>query len=120
MTGRVSRPRWGLLDIVLVYGGIFIITNLVGWYSIGSWWAKGRPLVQFVLVAGVQFLVTIALVLLFALGRKASREDLGLRPAPLRDILIYGCGKRDHTAAVHAGHQLAHESAHTRSFAPAL
>ncbi|MGI6468129.1 MAG: CPBP family intramembrane glutamic endopeptidase [Syntrophomonadaceae bacterium] len=92
MTGRVSRPRWGLLDIVLVYGGIFIITNLVGWYSIGSWWAKGRPLVQFVLVAGVQFLVTIALVLLFALGRKASREDLGLRPAPLRDILIYGCG----------------------------
>ena len=30
--------------------------------------------------------------MLFTLGKKASREDLGLRPAPLRDILIYGCG----------------------------
>jgi len=92
LTGRVSRPRWGLLDIVLVYGGVLIITNLVGWYSMGSWWVEGRPLVKFVLVAGVQFLATIGLVLLFTLGKKASREDLGLRAASPGDILIYGCG----------------------------
>ena len=37
MAGSASRPRWGLIEIVLVYGGVLIITNLVGWYSMGSW-----------------------------------------------------------------------------------
>ena len=40
----------------------------------------------------MQFLATIGLVLLFTLGKKASREDLGLRAASPGDILIYGCG----------------------------
>jgi len=80
------------MDIVLVYCGVLIITNLVGIYSMRSWWLEGRPLVQFVLVAGVQFLVTVGLVLLFTLGKKASWEELGLRAASRRDILIYGCG----------------------------
>lgn len=92
MTEGYNRLRWGLMEIVLVYGGVLLIANLVGAYSMHSWWLEGKPLVQFSLVAGVQFLATIGLVLVFTIGKKASWAELGLRPASLRDILIYGCG----------------------------
>ena len=79
---------WGLLDIVLVYGGTYI-TNLV-LVSIGS---GGRKAGLCSVRAGsrVQFLVTIALVLLFALAK-------GLRRIIVRPLRIYSFMdvERDH------------------------
>jgi hypothetical protein len=87
------RARWGLIEIVLVYLGIFIVTNLVGYYSMRSLWVQGRPLLQFTLVAGVQFMITIALVIIFTLvSKQASWKDLGVTKASARDLLVYGGG----------------------------
>ncbi len=88
-----NRTRWGLTEIVLVYLGVFVITNLVGLYSMHSGWVQGRPLLQFALVAVVQFLMTIALVIVFTVVTKqASWGELGLRKVSAPVMLVYGCG----------------------------
>jgi membrane protease YdiL (CAAX protease family) len=88
-----KQPCWGLLEIVLVYCGVFIITTVVGSYSLHSWWLENQPLGRFYLVAMAQFLATIGLVLIFSVGtKKASWADLGLRPASMQELLKYGCG----------------------------
>lgn len=88
-----NRSRWGVLEIILVYVGAFLITNLVGQYSMHSWWFDGKPLLQFYLVAGVQFVATTALVVAFTVGTKqASWKELGIKKVSWRDLLVYGFG----------------------------
>lgn len=88
-----KQPRWGLLEIVLVYCGIFLITTLVGSYSLHSWWLENQPLGRFCLVAMAQCLATIGLVVIFTVGtKKANWAELGLRPASIKELLTYGCG----------------------------
>lgn len=88
-----NRSRWGVLEIILVYGGAFLITNLVGQYSMHSWWFDGKPLLQFYLVAGVQFAATTVLVAAFTVGvKQASWKELGLNRVSWRNLLVYGCG----------------------------
>lgn len=88
-----ERPPWGLPEIILVYGGVFLLTNMAGSYSLHAWWLEGQPLGRFSLVAMAQFLATIGLVFIFTLGAKRARfTDLGLRGTTVRDLLKYGCG----------------------------
>ncbi len=88
-----KQPGWGLLEIVLVYLGVFFLTTLVGSYSLHLWWLEGEPLGRFYLVAVAQFLVTTGLVFIFTMGtKKAHWSDLGLRRTSLRELLVYGCG----------------------------
>lgn len=93
-----EKPRWGIVDLIVVYAGMIFFTLLLsGWSkSLLNGWkaARGHQLTDlqtFILVFFIQFLVTISLVLAAAVGvRGASIKSLGLRPGKAGSWIRYG------------------------------
>ena len=82
------RPRWGFMDIIVVYLAIMGVTVLAALLPVKAMFGE----IQYYLFGfGVQFLATIIFVYLFAvLFQKGSWRDLGLRGASLSDFGRYG------------------------------
>jgi len=82
------RPRWGFMDIIVVYLAIMGVTVLAALLPVKAMFSE----IQYYLFGfGVQFLATIIFVYLFAvLFQKGSWRDLGLRGASLSDFGRYG------------------------------
>lgn len=90
-----EKPRWGFIEIILVYVGIIgsgIIVSLLSlqFPVIESGFGMGK--IGFFLFAFmIQFLMTIALVYLLAIVLAGgSWSELGIKKAPWRNYLIYG------------------------------
>ena len=84
----LSRPRWGFMDIIVVYLAIMGVTILAALLPVKAMFGE----IQYYLFGfGVQFLATIIFVYLFAvLFQKGSWRDLGLRRASFSDFGRYG------------------------------
>ena len=84
----LARPRWGFLDIIVVYlaiMGVNVITALLPVKSVVS------EMQYYLFGFGVQFLATIIFVYLFAvLFQKGRWRDLGLRGASFSNYWRYG------------------------------
>lgn len=90
-SSEIRPPSWGVVEIILVYAGVQILTLLYGllmrYFNIGM----ESEICFFSSFALVQFTVTILLVLFFSMTiRKARPEDLGMRGAGRDDLLKYG------------------------------
>ncbi|MEN6462629.1 MAG: type II CAAX endopeptidase family protein [Syntrophomonas sp.] len=91
---NVKKPRWGLMEIVIVYLGIIGAGILFGMfgnalldYMVITINIPDNELSYFVLSFVVQFIVTVALVLLLA---KGQYSNLGIRNASGRNYVKYG------------------------------
>lgn len=83
----LDNPRWGFIDIILVYLGIMGVTILATLLPIPGMSEKGFYLYSYL----VQFTATMVFVYLFALLRpRGEWRDLGVRKARLQDIGLYG------------------------------
>ncbi len=84
----LSRPRWGFMDIIVVYLAIMGVTVLAALLPVKAMFSE----IQYYLFGfGVQFLATVIFVYLFAvLFQKGRWRDLGLRGASLSDFGRYG------------------------------
>ncbi|MGI5921115.1 MAG: CPBP family intramembrane glutamic endopeptidase [Syntrophomonadaceae bacterium] len=89
-----NKPRWGLMELVLVYLGILGAGILFGLYgdALLDYTVKvinipDNELSYFVLSFIIQFLVTVALVILLARGRL---HELGIRKASPSSYTRYG------------------------------
>ncbi|MEA4924547.1 MAG: type II CAAX endopeptidase family protein [Syntrophomonadaceae bacterium] len=82
------KPRWGFIDVIVVYLAILGTSLIVQRLMLET----GASEMQYFLTAfGVQFLATILFVYLLAvLFKQGKWSDLGLRPARLADLGIYG------------------------------
>jgi uncharacterized protein len=84
----VDRPRWGFMDIILVYLGITGVSIIASLWLLKS---SNGPTDFFLYSFGVQFLATVVFVYLFAvLIPHGQWRDLGLRGARFRDFVVYG------------------------------
>lgn len=93
----MTHPSWGWLEVILVYLGILATGITFGFYAqplVDTLGLLGIPdslLTYFTLGFAIQFLATMALVLLLAGGlRRASLRELGFRPAPGSAYWKYG------------------------------
>jgi membrane protease YdiL (CAAX protease family) len=83
----LDNPRWGLIDIIMVYLGIMGMAILANLLPIHSMSDKGYYLYSYL----VQFTATIVFVYLFAvLFPRGKWRDLGVRKARWKDIGRYG------------------------------
>lgn len=97
MLTRNRTPRWGFLDIFLVYFGLLIVGIFFGFYGdvimnfFSIWGIPYNELSYFTVGFLIQFITTIGLVFLFTLTRKGVRlSDLGIRRARTLDYAKYG------------------------------
>ncbi len=88
MLNAALRPKWGWIDLIIVYIGTLLLTllgtNLISHYidDLFTYFTAG---------AVIQFFIIIGLVLLFTVYiNKARLAELGFRKASGRDLLIYG------------------------------
>lgn len=88
------QPRWGLVEIFLVFAGIIGVGVLFSVYSRSMIRQLGLPDTDFslfVLSFIIQFITTIFLVLLFTVWfNRAGIKELGLKKATRQDLLKYG------------------------------
>ncbi|MBO8158123.1 type II CAAX endopeptidase family protein [Thermosyntropha sp.] len=99
LTSYKKEITWGWLDIILVYVGI-VATGLIFNYFVPDimkfMYSKGMEANEinlFMLSFFLQFIVTVSLILFFALGvRKASLSDLGIKNVSFFSYLVYGLG----------------------------
>jgi len=83
-----AKPRWGFMDIIVVYLAILGTTQIAAWLLFK---ANVNELQYFMIGVGVQFLATVGFVYLFAVLLKNGKwRDLGLRRASLGDFWRYG------------------------------
>ncbi|MEQ8200305.1 MAG: type II CAAX endopeptidase family protein [Syntrophomonadaceae bacterium] len=84
----MQKPRWGFVDIIVVYLGITVIATAVAVVPLVS---GTDPIRLFIYLFGAQFAATVLCVYLDAVVfRKAAWSDLGLRRAGWRDFINYG------------------------------
>ena len=82
------KPRWGLIDIVIVYAGAVLLTLLAGRALA---YIVIDPVTLFIAGALLQFLIITGLVLLFTLYiNRARAADLGIKKPSGYQLLIYG------------------------------
>ncbi len=88
------QPRWGLLEVFLVFAGIMGVGMLFSLYSgplISRFGLPDTDFSLFVLSFLIQFVTTVLLVLLFTVWfNRASIKELGLKKANGQDLLKYG------------------------------
>jgi len=91
------QPRWGFLEIVLVYLGILLIGILFGLYGdtitslLNNLGVPDNELSYFTIGFIIQFISTIILVFVFTIaGKDARLSDLGIRRARRSDYIKYG------------------------------
>jgi len=84
----VGQPRWGVIDLIIVY---FLTVFLTMLFSIVAGQFIGDSMTYFITCTLIQVLVSIGLVFLFVLYiNKAELSDLGLTRASRNDLLQYG------------------------------
>jgi Predicted metal-dependent membrane protease len=84
----LTKPRWGFIDVIVVYLAVFATSLTAQWLMSRASFSAMR---YFLTAFGVQFAATILFVYLFAVLFKQGRwRDLGLRPARLADVGLYG------------------------------
>jgi len=84
----VQKPKWGWIDLIIVYTGTLLLT-LLG----TAWIAHNRVDLFTYFTAGtlMQFIISVGLVLLLAVYiHKARLSELGLKRASGHDLLVYG------------------------------
>ncbi|MBP1761954.1 MAG: amino terminal protease family protein, partial [Firmicutes bacterium] len=94
-----NKPRWGWVEIILVYLCITVIGYVVSFFSpklthISAGLGMGEA-GYFLVVFFIQFIVTVLLVWFFAVVTTgAGWSDLGLKAASLKKFIQYGflCG----------------------------
>jgi membrane protease YdiL (CAAX protease family) len=91
------KPSWNWLDVILVYGGIIILSFLMGRYGqhlmsfLHQFGFPNVGLAYFTVAYVLQFLVTVGLVLLLVVvARRTDWRELGLKPLSARKMLRYG------------------------------
>ncbi|NLO21675.1 MAG: CPBP family intramembrane metalloprotease [Syntrophomonadaceae bacterium] len=88
MHDHALKPRWGLIDIVIVYAGAVLFTLFAGR---GLAQIISDPMTLFVAGALLQFLIITGLVLLFTLYiNQARAADLGIKKPSGQQLLVYG------------------------------
>lgn len=96
----MGRVKWFWFDIVLVYALILILSFIFGingqvWFDYFSFQLgfKNNELNFFLFSFVYQFLITIGLVIIFALHlRNSTADDLGIRKVSPRHFFLYGIG----------------------------
>jgi len=84
----MEKPRWGFIDIIVVYLGIMIIATTAAVVPLVT---GIDPIRMFIYLFGAQFLATVLCVYLDAVVfRKASWSELGMRRVGWRDLVNYG------------------------------
>lgn len=84
----LARPRWGFMDIIVVYLAIMGVNVIAALLPVKALLSEMH---YYLFGFGVQFLATIIFVYLFAvLFHKGEWRDLGLRRASLGDFGRYG------------------------------
>jgi len=84
----IEKPRWGLMDIILVYFGITAVGIIASLLPI-KLDTNGLP--YFMLAFTIQFLATVGFVYLFAIFfHKGQWRDLGVRKARPKAYFRYG------------------------------
>lgn len=84
----LAKPRWGLMDIIVVYLAIMGVNIIAAWLPVKP---EVSEMQYYLFAFVVQFLATIIFVYLFAvLFQKGKWQDLGLRRTSLGDIGRYG------------------------------
>lgn len=92
----VDEPRWGWVDLILVYIASMLISLLYGWYiapSLAQYLPGGEQgkILQFLLAFLMQFFCMVGFAYLFAVRLpRGSWSDLGLKPASWSVVLRYG------------------------------
>jgi len=90
-----DKPRWGWMEIILVYLVITVVGFLVSWFSpnlveLSAGLGMGEA-GYFLVVFFIQFIVTVLLVWFFAIVTTgASWSDLGLKAVTLKKLFKYG------------------------------
>ncbi len=88
MLDAALKPKWGLIDLIIVYIATVLLT-LLGTRIIAAYIVDSMTL--FVTAAIIQFFINIGLVFLFIIYINKSRlADLGLKKASAHDLLLYG------------------------------
>lgn len=88
----MEKPRWGFVDIIVVYLGITAISTAAAVVALFTGIGLERdPIRLFIFLFGVQFAATVLFVYLDAVVfRKSTWSDLGLRRVGWQDFANYG------------------------------
>ncbi len=88
MLDTVLKPKWGLIDLIIVYIATVLLT-LLGTRIIAAYIVDSMTL--FFTAAIIQFFINIGLVFLVIIYiRKSRLADLGLKKASAHDLFFYG------------------------------
>ncbi len=82
------KPRWGLIDIIIVYAAAVLLTLFAG-RALAH--ILIDPVTLFISGAVLQSLIIIGLVLIFTLYiNRARLADLGIKKPAGKQLLLYG------------------------------